>query len=237
MEFVPREILNEILDYLPLAERIKCRRVCKRWTSITPSFQIPQPIVIKEKVFELLALRILSSPDLDIYIPFIVSLNFEIKKGNVLFTKLRLTMNGEKVIYKDEHNLFSDLDFKDGLGYSEGIKKIFCNFRDLIKIANMHSESALYYEEKMIYDQHYDFSNIFYDPMITHTTLLNIYLTTDGVELEWFVDRWNNNYNFIFDSLKEVFSQTKRQKQLAEMIWKYIMTQDVNDQDIHHPKN
>jgi hypothetical protein len=67
--------------------------------------------------------------------------------------------------------------------------------------------------------------------------ILNIYLTTDGVELEWFVDRWNNNYNFIFDSLKEVFSQTKRQKQLAEMIWKYIMTQDVNDQDIHHPKN
>jgi len=219
MEFVPREILNEILDYLPLAERIKCRRVCKRWTSITPSYQIPQPIVIKEKVLELLALRILSSPDLDIYHSpdlaySVLSLNFEIKKGNVLFTKVRLTMNGEKnvmrEIYKDEHHLFWDLDFKDGLSHSEGIKKIFCNFRDLIKIANMHSESELYYEEKMIYNQHYDFSKIFYDPMwITHTTLLNIYLMTDEVEQRWFVERWNNNYNFIFDSLKEVFSQTK----------------------------
>jgi hypothetical protein len=235
MEFVPREILNEILNYLPLAERIRCRRVCKRWASITPSYQIQQPIVIKEKVFELLAMRILSSLDPAIYgypLPnYNNSFNFEIKKGNVLFTKVRLTTiirgdenNVMREIFKDDHNLFSDLDYKDGIAYSQGIKKTFCNFRDLIKITNMYSESELYYEGKMIYNKHYDFSKIFYDPMwITNTTLEKIYLMTNEVDHRWFVERWNNNHNMIFDMLKGLFSQTKRKKELAEMIWNTIL--------------
>jgi len=232
MDFVPREILNEILDYLTLTERIQCRLVCKKWKHITPSFQIDQPLLVKEKLFELLAMRILSSLSPPIYgyrlQNYIHSHDFKISQCEIFVTKVRLTLvdenNMRREIYRDDGYLFSEYDNIDGVSHKEGIRKAFCNLRDLIKITNMDSCRSLYYEDQIIFDRNYDLSKIFYDPMwITNTTLNTIFNLTNEKDYWWFVERWNENHNCIFDILKDVFSKTKRKEELGKMIWSYLM--------------
>lgn len=242
MDFVPREILNEILDYLPLTERIQCRRVCKKWNNITPSFKIDQPLLVKEKLFELLGLRILSSLTPPIYgyrlHMYIHSHEFEIRyseteitnfqKNSDLITKVRLTLdhqtNIRREIYRDTDFLFSEYDNIDGVSHKEGIRKAFCNLRDLIKITNMDSHRKLYYNDKVIFDRNHDLSKMFYDPMwITNTTLEKIFILTEEKDYWWFVERWNENHNCIFEMLKDKFSKTKRQEELSKLIWSYLM--------------
>lgn len=242
MQFVPQEILNEILEYLPLKERILSRRVCRKWRDITPCFAIENPVLLKENLFELIGMFILSSLCPPIYgyalhNSYINIYDFEIRDGSKIITKVRMTSHADhdlrRKIFEDWEYLFTKMDYIDGIPLSRKLIKAFSNIRDLIKITQMDPERKLYYGSQVIFDNQFNLYKIFFDPMwITNQTLKTFNYLTEDKDYDWFCSHWNDNHHSIHDCLKDVFSksrklglgvsETKRSEELAKMIWRYL---------------
>jgi hypothetical protein len=248
MDFLPREILNEILECLSLVDRIKTRLVSKKWRDITPSFKMDDLGVLKDKIFEIMGVIALSNlnPLLSTRKDSALQIEWDDMDGwnngsqNSIFvirdcalsviTKVKITVLNNRTsvrreIYQDLDYMFTDMDDVDGFEFTDGMKKVFSNLRDLIKITGMDQERSLYHNQSIIFDRNYEKSSLFYDPIsFTNKTFDVLRKITNSQEYDWFEKRWHENLNPIIDKMKSNFSKTKRKEELSKMIWVYCFS-------------
>jgi len=152
MNTLPQEILNEILDYLSLSERLEKRIVCKRFRDIIVPLSLDKKnlYLLRECLFELGAivnLQYMLKKHIHLHQSFILECISNI--SGIVFHKVKfeiyraqMDMNQDvhtiirREILVDSQNRFTEYDDIDGTNYYDGMKKLLCNIRDFFIISN-----------------------------------------------------------------------------------------------------
>lgn len=148
MNGVPNEILDYILDYIPLRERIQKRLVCKRFRDVTPSwtFDFDESDTLKKLFIE--QATIINIPYLCDDKDSLIMLKFkifdtinlkyrhEINIGfhNTFHIRPQTIIN--RYILVDDNLVFSHLDDLDDHLYFEGVKKLICSVRNILTLSS-----------------------------------------------------------------------------------------------------
>lgn len=234
METLPREILNEVLEWLPLQNRIQTRLVSKKFRDATPSFQLENPLLVKEKVTELdgfVELSRLQMPHM--HSPYFLPqrFSFEIIYDDYLHknTIVRISMdrgsNGLthvcREFVKDKDHEFILMDDVDGVQYFEGIKKLYCNIRDLLKIT---IKRRLYLTcNGHLLDCYTSLHRILTNPNLEmKRTMDHLSFLLTEEDLDWVNQSWNTSYAILKTNLDPVFCLTKKKEELTNLIWLYL---------------
>lgn len=211
MDSLPQEILEYILDYVPLAERIQKRLVNKRFRDLIPGFYLTfdEENNLKNQLSVLGSLMI---------IPKIVKkklknsvnyLYFRIldRQTRIAKYKLRLTtyLDDEHILVRrelflDENEEFSKMDDIDEADCSDGIKKLLSSVQNIIKITRNDQlwieDTILYWKETVkLY-----FNNpvkLRIESMKSYESLLESY------EYTYVNSLMEKNHSFIFEILGE----------------------------------
>jgi hypothetical protein len=162
MNQLPDEILEVILDYISMDERLEKRLVCKRFRDIVPSIPFKP---YKKCILELSALLVL--PDLiyrniksclqtllmEVIDPeerWICKVNFIIyndrrTQEGPLFTMVR------REIVCDKDKKFEQYDDLDEYNYYDGIMKLLCGIYNILSISEEY-QSQIYHRRDNILD-------------------------------------------------------------------------------------
>jgi hypothetical protein len=143
MDFLPLEILNHILNYLPLKDKLEKRVVCKKFNQLLPNLQISsrELDILRDAFYEMGSLCL---------IPELLNRNFTRQINDI---RLEITKNNQtqQLIYIDTYpesthilirrqiivdvgNQFFKLDDLDPYPFYEGIKKLFHCIKNILSL-------------------------------------------------------------------------------------------------------
>lgn len=239
MQTLPNEMLNEILNWLPLRERIMSRLVCKIFRDMTPKFDVQDLNSIKENLFELFAYIGLSHipTNIPFYLP--QSFKFVIRDETRFRTYIKIdlgrstphTMNTlgnpntqlvARQIILDTNYEFTEMDDLDGIACHEGFNKLFSNVKSLLKISMKEYQSLIFNDTHELNCRWMFQSLLLRTSIITNHTLeqLKFYLT--AYDYHCAEQNWNSKFKIITQYLEPLYKHCNRKEELTLLLWLYL---------------
>lgn len=139
MDLLPPEILEWILEYIPLRDRIRCRLVCHKFNQVIPNYHLIKMDNLRKEFCKFGALQIVSDARVKNYygsfpLGVVDSENNNIHRINIVWyschVENRVVVRRE--IYADWNSMFSVMDDNDEFTHRDGIDKVKCSIRNLL---------------------------------------------------------------------------------------------------------
>jgi hypothetical protein len=206
MEDLPEEIIDYILDFLPLQKRLNTRLLNKRFRDATFCIEIGNKIE-KNSIFELWGFEILKF----LFETSFGDWTFQIydKRGKIRFYSKMCYCEGDGlariIITDDLEEKFDTYDLSDGVSYKEGLRKLYCNSRDILKMT-INSNSLL-----KCCGENYSIQKII--------DVINKNVYTPGYE--WFegAEESVRKNMEILGNVKSMLSSTRKKEELERLLW------------------